>query len=1771
MDRQSGNIPPSRLNHLHRYVRYAFPPLLLGLSFPLCAQAYNLNAGNDVYTHGLNQARYSLDLKGNVTWNTRYNWTNSGPNTITIDGAGHTITGSNNALLRIDHNNTITLNIPNAIINGGGSNATLIQYAPNGNPSNTTINLSGSTLNNSKTAIDLTHGTVTLKASNGDITFNGNTQAINMAAETTLNLDTAAGRTIYLNDKITTASTGNLATINKTGAGKVQLSENSAVRANTNVNGGTFTISDNITYGDTAAGVLTVNSGTLQGKNNSTIKAAAIKLNGGITTLESDARLSVGGAFTQSAGATLDITLGNNTNPVINANTASLNGTLHIAGLSAGSLSATKTSELSNDQYTIIHTTNGITGNFSNVNLGGIISSVDYLTFAGGLSTDRKDYNVGFGLSWLAGTDKGHGTFTLGTGETFEVDLPLLTDQTGPFVSLWDGKSLTKKGDGTLILSAENTYSGDTNINDGTLSIGNGVTTGSVRGNINNQGALIFNRSDAISYAGKLSGTGSLTKLGAETLTLTGTGSTQGDILTSTGTLSFATVDEFQAASLTTATGATTNLTEDSSLLLSGTLTQHAGATLAVALGNISPLIAADSATLNGTLKITGIDIDTPRLKASDLTGTEYTIIHTTNGISGDFASVDLSGAVSTVDYLVVNVAKSSDQKDYNAKVRLSWLDENDAHGKFTLTDSSETFELDVGLTDQGILTRTTGWDGQSLHKSGDGTLIMSAANTYTGQTHHESGVIRTDIDHALQHSANVIIGSNATLDMNDKHQRLQHLSGDGSILLGTADLTVHNTTQDTTFDGTVSGDGSLIKDGSNALTLTGDNSHTGGTTITNGRLIGTHAGVFGTGTITNHDELELAFTSGEHTLNNQLSGTGNLIKTGAGTAVVQKTGLQGHIAVNDGTLKFDQNGDFETTSYTTASGATTEISTNATLKVNNHFDTAGTLSVAVGAQPVITADTATIAGAFILSGYSASAAANVTDLASQQFTVLETSAPGNLTGTFSSISLGGASSTVDYLSVTTRNNDGQRLTVGLGLNWYAAHSGTPQNAHGTFTLTGANEHFDIDAVLADEATNASTGWDGQSLTKAGAGTLQLSKQNTYTGATWIHNGTLRAGSTDIIANSSQVTIASGATLDLNSHDQQMNNVNGDGDILLGSASLTTNNTVDNTLNGVISGTGNVTKKGSGTLLLTADHTYTGTTTIATGTLLLGNGGSTGAVTGDIVNNGQLIINRSADYAYHNVISGNGDLIQQGNSNTLFSQAQTYTGRTDVNSGGVILLNQAQLTSTQPVTVAAGALLGGYGGVGGDVINNGLLAVADAVPGFATSPTGTFTVGGHLTNSGEIRMASPLPASILEINGDYIGNNGLLTLSTVLGDDNSATDKLIVHGNTSGTTRVVINNSNGSGAQTINGIEIIHVDGQSNGQFTLDNRVVAGAYEYSLYQGLPNQWNGNWYLRSAGPDGAMQWRPESGAYLGNQSLTNVMQMHTLYDREGAQFNQGNGSVWVRVTGGQIDSKAANGQIDMDSDYTLVQFGGDLLTFGDGKQRLQIGLMGSWGTGDTDTTGNRDLYGTRHTANGSVDGYSVGLYATWFADAATRQGIYVDSWFQYGWYDNDTTGQGMRTDSYDSELWTVSVEGGYTFLLSHENSDSQWRLTPQAQVAYSKYSADRLTDVTGTIIDGQNNDLWTARLGVRLVGQMQHNGHAIQPFAELNWWHSGNNASVTMDGMRVDEDAAKDRGELKVGLQGQFSKNWDGWLQVGWQGDFQDYQRLEGAAGIRYIW
>ncbi|CAA0112585.1 Uncharacterised protein [Starkeya nomas] len=325
------------------------------------------------------------------------------------------------------------------------------------------------------------------------------------------------------------------------------------------------------------------------------------------------------------------------------------------------------------------------------------------------------------------------------------------------------------------------------------------------------------------------------------------------------------------------------------------------------------------------------------------------------------------------------------------------------------------------------------------------------------------------------------------------------------------------------------------------------------------------------------------------------------------------------------------------------------------------------------------------------------------------------------------------------------------------------------------------------------------------SLTKDGAGTLTLTGANIYTGNTTITAGTLQLGD--------------GGTT---------GSIVGD---VLDNGMLAFNRSDVVTFAGLISGSGVVSQDGTGTTIFTANNTYASGTTITAGTLQLGAGGTTGSILGNVLNNGALAFNRSDVVTFAGLISGSGAVSQDGTGTTIFTANNTYAGQTTVAAGTLAAGASSVFSPASRHVVAAGAAL--------------------ALDGYDQTIAG-------LSNAGLVSTGGA-PGTTLTVTGDYAGNGGVLALNTTLGGDASPTDRLVVAGNTSGSTLLTVTNIRGTGALTVEGIKVVDVGGLSNGTFTLQGdyvfqgspAVVGGAYAYRLYQdGIATPTDGDWYLRS---------------------------------------------------------------------------------------------------------------------------------------------------------------------------------------------------------------------------------------------------------------------------------------------------------------------------------
>lgn len=470
--------------------------------------------------------------------------------------------------------------------------------------------------------------------------------------------------------------------------------------------------------------------------------------------------------------------------------------------------------------------------------------------------------------------------------------------------------------------------------------------------------------------------------------------------------------------------------------------------------------------------------------------------------------------------------------------------------------------------------------------------------------------------------------------------------------------------------------------------------------------------------------------------------------------------------------------------------------------------------------------------------------------------------------------------------------------------------------------------------------------------------------------------------------------------------------------------------------------------------------------------------------------------------------------------------------------------------------------------------------------------TGDSVLSSLTLNNGTVAWSGAAAGNILTVAGNYHGNNGLLKLNTVLGDDNSVSDKLVVQGDTSGTTRVAVTNAGGSGGKTINGIEVIHVDGASDGDFVQSGRIVAGSYEYALRRGEGEQYS-HWYLMNAeaAPEQPASelpvqpvpeqptLRPESGSYIANLAAANTMFNTRLHDRLGeTQYidrltgERKTTSLWMRNVGGHTRFKDSSGQLSTQSNRYVLQLGGDLAQWSiNGLDRWHLGLMAGYGNSQSNTRSDVSRYHSR----GQVTGYSAGLYGTWYANEADKTGTYLDSWILYNWFNNKVNGQGLAGEEYDSDGITASVEGGYSFLMG-ERSDgrSTYWLQPKAQLTWMDVKADTHTEANGSRVEGKGDGNLQTRLGLKafIKGHSaldEGKAREFQPFVEANWIYNSQSYGVAMNGVTNYQAGTRNIGELKAGVEGQIGKNLHIWGNVAQQVGDKGYSDTQGMLGVKY--
>ncbi len=1689
---------------------------------------------------------------------------NNGYQGGTLLAGGTLVAGSNNALgtatltatggTTLDNNKALTLT--NGIVVEGqlnlvGINDLTLNGDIGGNSGGLNKNGSGTLTLGGNNAFGgtmaLNGGKLVLASSNplGNSTLNAasgmqldNSVALSLA--NTVNL--AGDLNLIGNQDLTLSGLVNGAGgLTKRGTGKLTLNGANSFQGGVDLTGGNLAVGHDAALGE---GTLTVrNAGTLEASR--------------AVTLANNVQLSASLALGGSNDFTLNGVINGSTELVKNgAGRLTLNGENRHSGgttVNAGDLSLGNAAALGTGMLTVTGNTQLDTA--GPMRLGNTVNVDGALTVAGNNSLI------------LDGQLNGNGTLR----KTGANDLSL-TGSANTFSGMIDlqGGSLTTAGNNALGQNATANVAAGAN-----LFITNLARLASLNGNgtvtVSNGNNLTIGANGANSnFGGQLNGMGRLTKLGTGSLTLSGVNGLTGMTSVDAGSLrvdgSLASTEIYVnngaslggagsiAGDVTVMGGASLNAVGGNTLSV-GSLKLYGNSTLnaslgAPALGGGAALVnVAGDLTLGGTLNVSDIGgFGTGVYRLMNYGGDLYDNGMRFGNIPGSVQAADLT--------LQTAIAKQVNLLVAAPNVTVQFWDGAQTTGNGVIEGGSGTWD--------GANANWTGVDGNgnrswagkfAVFLGAAGTVTVAGAQSTTGMQFMTDGYVLNP-------------GSLGALNLVNGDQGYAAVRVDPGVTA--------------TINAPLVGSGTLAKVDAGTLVLNASNGYTGGTALNGGTLVLGNDKALGNGLLT--------------------AANGTTLDSNTAVTVRNKVALNGALTIA-GSSAMDLNG-----TVGGAGGLIKNGAANLTLSGVNSY-VGGTLlnagGLIVGNGAALGSGTLTVGGAATLDNTQALALANnialnagLTVQGSQDLTL-----NGNISGMGSLTKNGASTLTLNGTNSYTGGTYVNSGTVALGAGSSLAATGVVTVASGaTFdlsagqgaqvfgTLAGAgNIKMGTNSLLAGGSADGTFGGSVSgtgTLVKQGSGTQTLTGANSYTGGTLVADGTLRAGSTTALVQGTGYQVLTGAVLDLNGNALLASSLSGGGTVALGGGRLTADIAAGSasTYMGIVVGSGDLVKTGAGALALTGGSAFTGGVQLKQGSIALGHaqGLGTGTLAMDdgtvisLIANGMTIANNLAmtgtndpvidtganNATWAGAITGGGFLTKQGTGVlTLTSAGNTYTGATDVAQGTLKAGAANTFSSASAHTVASGAVLD--------------------LAGYSQTVA-------SLNNSGAVNLSGSTPGAVLKVTGPYVGNNGKLGVSTVLGADGSATDKLLLSGPSaiaSGNTTVQITNAGGLGAQTgSQGIQVISTENGASlqpGSFTLaGNHIDAGAYEYRLTQTAQSaalHSTNTQVPPGPGVTPTPAYREEVPLLSSLPAQLRQADMAMLGDmrkRMGDDASQGaidqdpSHRAWARVLR-TAPTITQQGTVNPESSGHLTGFqaGVDVYT----SRNLRAGLYVGQLDGDMGVRGFSSGMERKYAGYNNLRGRYVGLYGTWQHDS----GLYADAVIQGADYRSSLrtadTGAGATTKGHG---WLASLEVGKPIDLG-----SSWQLEPQAQIIYRKLDLDDTTISLAKVKNDADDD-WTLRLGARVKGSYSIGGTVLQPFARVNLYKASNTTDVASFSAPAGSTDIRAKGgytstELAVGAMVQLTKNTSLYGDVGklWanSGDSRVKSGAQGSIGLKVLW
>ncbi|MFZ4773422.1 MAG: autotransporter-associated beta strand repeat-containing protein [Chlamydiia bacterium] len=964
-------------------------------------------------------------------------------------------------------------------------------------------------------------------------------------------------------------------------------------------------------------------------------------------------------------------------------------------------------------------------------------------------------YNIDTGMSIIKNLS-GSGGVNLGTID-MEVQITIPCVYSGV---IRGSAGIMKTGPETFTMSGASTYRGATTLSSGVTCLINPLAIASssqvlnnatldlsllnggniiTLSNLSGQGTVSLGANSltvnvstlGANYRGNITGTGGVTKTGAGVWTLSGSNGYTGITTIAEGTLSI-----LAGTAIASSASVVNNGSLDISGLTLGTVSIHnlsgtnTNATILLGGQTLVALQNQSDSTLAATILGTGGFVKS---------GSKTLVFNTNQTYTGRTTIVE--GALLLTGIGAVNASSGVEVGgllDISGQTVASSLNNLSGLGTVSLGANNLTVNIStLGANFGGNIAGTGG-----VTKTGAGVWTLSGSNGYTGITTIAEGTLSILAGTAIASSASVV--NNGSLDISGLTLgtvSIHNLSGtntNATILLGGQTLVALQNQSDSTLAATILGTGGFVKSGSKTLVFNTNQTYTGRTTIVEGALLLTGIGAVnassgvevgglldisgqtvasslnnlsGQGTVSlGGNNLSVNISTLGANFGGSIAGTGGVTKTGAGVWTLSGSNTYiGTTLISQGTLSISNPGALSLSSAV-INEASIDLSaaSSGSVTFNNIGGASELATIALGNAHLIINQTnnnyivaATISGN---GSFTKTGGKNLTFNKAQPYIGQTQISQGSLVLT----QAGSIEMSSNVVVLDTLDISGQTAANNI------------LNLSGSGTVNLGAKTIQITTSLPSVFSGNISGSGG--MTKTGAAIFTLGGVNGYSGITTIAEGTLSITIPDAIANSSQIINNGELSFDFTTLNKAINSTvivrnlggtNPNAKISLNNQQIILLQDYDQSFAGKITGAGSVTKSGSGSLFLSNEQTYTGSTVLSLGKIVLVDAGaiaSSGSVRllpgtevdisqitnqttlQNLTGNGTvslggntLEVRTTQDTDFSGTVAGGGNFIKSGPGVYQLLTPNTYTGLTTIAEGTLKIIELQSIAQSSQV------------------------------------------------------------------------------------------------------------------------------------------------------------------------------------------------------------------------------------------------------------------------------------------------------------------------------------------------------------------------------------------------------------------------------------------------------------------------------------------------------